>query len=177
MSKRHVKAYPKKFREQVVKLSLSSGRRTREIAEEFEISVDLVRRWVKLAQLDNCPRRRRHFRFDVHLIAANCCTHKHAKVKAWLARRQRFHMHFVPTSSSWMNLIERFIADLTEECVRTGSFTSVAQLVETITVYLAERNANPKPYRWKADGKEILAKIQRARSAMEQQRARQAPLT
>ena len=112
---------------------------------------------------------------DVHLIADNYCTHKHAKVKAWLARRQRFHMHFVPTSSSWMNLIERFFADLTEECVRAGSFTSVAQLVETITVYLAERNANPKPYRWKADGKEILAKIQRARSAMEQQRARQAP--
>ena len=111
----------------------------------------------------------------VHLIADNYCTHKHGKVKAWLARRKRFHMHFVPTSSSWMNLIERFFADLTEECVRPDSFTSVAQLVETITVYLAERNANPKPYRWKADGKEILAKIQRARSAMEQQRARQAP--
>ena len=76
-----------------------------------------------------------------------------------------------------MNLIERFFADLTEECVRPGGFTSVAQLVETITVYLAERNANPKPYRWKADGKEILAKIQRARCAMEQQPARQASIT
>ena len=76
-----------------------------------------------------------------------------------------------------MNLIERFFADLTEECVRPGGFTSVAQLVETITVYLAERNANSKPYRWKADGKEILAKIQRARSAMKQQRARQASIT
>ena len=114
---------------------------------------------------------------DIHLIADNYCTHKHAKVKAWLARRKRFHMHFVPTSSSWMDLIERFFADLTEECVRPGSFTSVAQLVETITVYLAERNANPKPYRWKADGKEILAKIQRARSAFEKQRARQASIT
>ena len=114
---------------------------------------------------------------DIHLIADNCRTHKHAEVKAWLARRKRFHTHFVPTSSSWMNLIERFFADLAEECVRPGSLTSVAPLVETITVYLAERNANPKPYRWKADGKEILAKMQRARSGMEQQRARQSSMT
>ena len=114
---------------------------------------------------------------DIHLIADNYATHKHAKVKAWLARRKRFHMHFVPTSSSWMNLIERFFADLTEDCVRPGSFTSVAQLVETITVYLAERNANPKPYRWKADGQEILAKIQRARRALDQQRAQRQSAT
>lgn len=112
---------------------------------------------------------------DIHLIADNCSTHQHAK--AWLAKRKRFHMHLAPASGSWMKLIERFFADLPEECVRPGSFTSVAQLVETITVYLAERNANPKPYRWKADGKEMLAKIQRARSALDQQRARQPAIT
>ena len=76
-----------------------------------------------------------------------------------------------------MNLIERFFADLIEEDVCPGRFTSLAQLVETITVYLAERNANPKPYRWKACGKEILAKIQRARSATKQKRARRASIT
>ncbi len=108
---------------------------------------------------------------DIHLIADNYCTHKHAKVTAWLAKRERFHMHFTPTSSSWMNLLERFFADLTEDSVRAGSFVSVAQLVEAITAYLAEGNANPKPYRWKADGQEILDKIHRARQAQDRQRA------
>ena len=110
---------------------------------------------------------------DLHLIADNYSTHTHVKVKAWLAKRPRLHMHFVPTSSSWMNLIERFFSDLTQECVRPGSFTSVAQLVEAITIYLVERNLNPEPYRWEANGKEILAKVQRARSALAQQRAQQ----
>ena len=112
---------------------------------------------------------------DVHLIADNYCTHKHAKVTAWLAKRSHFHMHFVPTSSSWMNLVERFFADLTDECVRPGSFASVRRLVTAIEAYLAERNAHPKPYRWKADGKEILAKIQRAREALDRERAQQSP--
>ena len=103
---------------------------------------------------------------DVHLIADNYCTHTHAKVQAWLAKRPRFHMHFVPTSSSWMNLVERFFSDLTEDCVRSGSFTSVRELVKAIEAYMAERNKNPKPYRWRADGKAILAKIQRAREAL-----------
>jgi len=104
---------------------------------------------------------------DVHLIADNYSTHKHAKVKAWLKRHKRFHMHFTPTSSSWMNLVERFFADLTADCIRAGSFTSVKQLTDAITTYLAERNENPKPYRWKADGEKILAKIHRARKALE----------
>ncbi len=104
---------------------------------------------------------------DVHLIADNCSTHKHAKVKAWLKRHKRFHMHFTPVSSSWMNLVERFFADLTEDCIRPGSFASVKQLTDAITTYLAERNENPKPYRWKADGEKILAKIHRARDALE----------
>lgn len=108
---------------------------------------------------------------DLHLIADNYSTHKHPKVKAWLARHPRFHMHFVPTSSSWMNLVERFFRDLTEDAVREGSFGSVRELVAAIEAYLVERNLNPKPYRWKAKGEEILAKIRRARERLAAQSA------
>ena len=102
----------------------------------------------------------------VHIIADNYSTHKHAKVKAWLKRHKRFHMHFTPTSSSWMNLVERFFSDLTGDCVRAGSFASVKELTDAITAYLTGRNENPKPYRWKASGTEILEKIHRARKAL-----------
>ena len=102
----------------------------------------------------------------VHIIADNYSMHKHAKVKAWMGRHRRFHMHFTPTSSSWMNLVERFFADLTEDCVRAGSFASVKELTDAITAYLAERNENPRPYKWKASGQEILEKIHRARQAL-----------
>ena len=101
----------------------------------------------------------------LHLIVDNYCTHKHQRVKDWLGKHPRFHIHFIPTSSSWMNMVERFFADLTNDCVRDGSFGSVRQLVKSIEAYLAERNLQPKAYRWKADGQEILAKIQRAREA------------
>ena len=102
----------------------------------------------------------------LHLIADNYGTHKHAKVVRWLKKHPRFNMHFTPTSSSWMNMVERFFADLTQDCVRAGSFTSVAKLVEAITAYLASRNENPKPYQWKADGATTLAKIQRSREVL-----------
>lgn len=105
---------------------------------------------------------------DIHLIVDNYCTHKHEKVKAWLKRRPRFFVHFTPTSSSWLNLIERFFAELTQNVIREGSFTSVRELVKDIEAYLDERNLNPKPYRWRAEGEVILKKIQRARSALEQ---------
>lgn len=105
---------------------------------------------------------------DIHLIVDNYCTHKHEKVKAWLARRPRFHVHFTPTGSSWMNLVERFFGELTQDVIREGSFTSVRELVKKIEAYLAERNLNPKPYRWRADGETILKKIQRARDALNQ---------
>ena len=104
---------------------------------------------------------------DLHLIADNYCTHKHEKVVSWLQKYPRFHMHFIPTSSSWMNMVERFFADLTQDCVRAGSFASVAELVEAIVTYLASRNENPKPYQWKADGAKTLAKIQKARETFE----------
>jgi len=103
---------------------------------------------------------------DLHLIADNYATHKHAAVRAWLAKHPRFHMHFTPTSSSWLNLVERFFADLTGDVIRTGSFGSVKELAADIKAYLAERNAAPHPYKWKAEGTAILAKIQRARTAL-----------
>jgi transposase len=103
---------------------------------------------------------------DLHLIADNYATHKHPKVKAWLARRPRFTMHFIPTSSSWLNLVERFFADLTGDVIRAGSFASVRDLVHDIEAYLTERNANPKPYKWTAKGEAILEKIHRARAAL-----------
>lgn len=103
---------------------------------------------------------------DIHLIVDNYATHKHPKVKAWMERRPRFHLHFTPTGSSWLNLVERFFADLTGDCIRDGSFTSVAELTRSINDYLADRNLNPKRYVWRADGAQILAKIQRARAAI-----------
>ena len=116
----------------------------------------------------------------LHLIADNYSTHKHPKVKSWIRwrnRRQqdacgldRIVLHFIPTSSSWMNLVERFFRDLTEDVVRVGSFESVQDLVQNITGYLAERNLSPKRYVWKAKGAEILAKIQRARAILEKQK-------
>jgi len=115
----------------------------------------------------------------LHLIIDNYSTHKHAKVKSWIAWRNGSHrkahqserivLHFTPTSSSWMNLVERFFRDLTEDVVRAGSFQSTAELVAKIEAYLSERNLNPKRYVWKAKGEEILAKIQRARAAQDAQ--------
>lgn len=118
----------------------------------------------------------------LHLIIDNYGTHKAPKVKSWIkwrnARqrkqrgRDRMVMHFTPTSSSWMNLVERFFRDLTMDVVREGSFAHVRELQEAIMVYLAERNLSPRRYVWKKRGEEILAKIQRARAAMEKQNAK-----
>jgi transposase len=103
----------------------------------------------------------------LHLIVDNYATHKHENVKAWLKKRPRFHLHFTPTGSSWLNLVERFFADITQDAIRDGSFTSVRQLITAIEDYLALRNEQPKRYQWRAKGEEILAKIRRARMAME----------
>lgn len=103
---------------------------------------------------------------DLHLILDNYATHKHAKVRAWLDRHPRFHLHFTPTASSWLNLVERFFADLTADVVREGSFTSVPELVSAIESYLTERNLSPEPYRWHAKGADILAKLQRAKISL-----------
>jgi transposase len=108
---------------------------------------------------------------ELHLIADNYATHKHPRVNAWLKRHPRFKMHYMPTSSSWLNLVERFFADLTEDVIRSGSFASVVELVRDINTYLADRNANPKRYEWKTEAADILAKIQRARAALEATKA------
>jgi transposase len=102
---------------------------------------------------------------EIHLIIDNYATHKHPAVQAWLARHPRFHVHFTPTSSSWLNLVERFFRDLTEDVVREGSFKSVRQLVRAMETYLTERNLSPKRYVWRKQGQEILAKISKARAA------------
>jgi transposase len=103
---------------------------------------------------------------DVHLILDNYATHKHPKVRRWLAQRPRFHLHFTPTSASWLNLVERFFRDLSQDVVRPGSFASVRELTEAIWAYLTERNLKPQRYEWRADGKAILEKIHRARQAL-----------
>ena len=113
----------------------------------------------------------------LHLIIDNYATHKHPKVKSWIQwRNQRFQkthgvarivLHFTPTSSSWMNLVERFFRDLTEDVVRDGSFQHVRELVAAIERYLGERDLQPKRYVWKAQGQAILEKIERARRAIQ----------
>ena len=103
---------------------------------------------------------------DLHLIADNYSTHKHPTVKAWLQKHPRFHIHFTPTSSSWMNLVERFFADLTADVVRDGSFGSVRELVADIEVFLSHRNEHPRPYHWRANGQAGLEKIRRARQKL-----------
>ena len=100
----------------------------------------------------------------VHLIIDNYATHKHPAVKSWLARHPRLHLHFTPTSSSWLNLVERFFRDLTQDVVREGSFASVKELVRSMETYLTERNLSPKRYVWKKSGQEILNKIALARA-------------
>ncbi len=103
---------------------------------------------------------------DLHLILDNYATHKHPKVLRWLGQRPRFKLHFTPTSASWLNLVERFFRDLSQDVVLPGSFGSVDELVEAIWAYLAERNLKPQRYEWRAEGKVILEKIGRAREAL-----------
>ena len=103
---------------------------------------------------------------EIHLILDNYATHKTPAVKRWLKRHPRFHLHFTPTSSSWLNLVERFFRDLTQEVVLPGSFASVQELKDAIFAYLDERNLSPKRYIWKAKGEEVLAKIKQARERL-----------
>jgi transposase len=104
---------------------------------------------------------------DVHLIADNYATHKHARVKAWLKRHPRFHMHFTPTSASWLNQVERFFGLITGDRIRCGVFKSVAELEAAIERYLEHHNADPKPFVWTASAPAILEKVARGRQALE----------
>ena len=103
----------------------------------------------------------------IHVIADNYATHKHQRVRDWLAKHARFQMHFTPTSSSWMNLVERFFGELTADCIRDGSFRSVDELAESIMDYLAARNKDPKRYVWRAKGVAILEKIELAKITLD----------
>jgi transposase len=104
---------------------------------------------------------------ELHLVADNYATHKHPKVRRWLARHPRFHMHFTPTSSSWLNLIERWFRDLTQKRLRRGTFTSVRQLQAAIFEYVEHHNDRTEGYRWKALPADILAKVRRARAVLD----------
>jgi len=98
---------------------------------------------------------------DVHCIVDNYATHSHPKIKAWLASRPRWHMHFIPTYSSWLNQVERFFSLITDKAIRRGSFTSVKQLVQRIDQFVAAHNVNCQPFKWTATADSILEKLHR----------------
>ncbi len=102
----------------------------------------------------------------VHLILDNYATHKHENVRNWLAKHPRFHLHFTPTSSSWLNLVERWFREITDKAIRRGVFHSVPDLVAAIDDYLQANNDNPKPFVWTATADSILEKVRRGRVAL-----------
>jgi len=103
---------------------------------------------------------------ELHLIADNYATHKHPKVQRWLKRHPRFHMYFTPTSASWLNMVERFFRDLTENQLRRGIFRDVEDLIMAIENYIDRHNESPKPFIWTAKANDILEKVKRARKAL-----------
>jgi transposase len=105
-------------------------------------------------------------RLKVHLILDNYATHNHPKVKAWLARHPRFELHFTPTSSSWLNMVEIFFGKLTDKAIRRGIFHSVPDLIDAIETYLAAHNTNPEPFKWTATTEQILEKVRRGRGTL-----------
>jgi transposase len=104
---------------------------------------------------------------DLHLIVDNYATHKHPKVLSWLKRHPRFHMHFTPTSSSWLNMVERWFREITDKRIRRGIFRSVRELIDAINAYIEQHNSDPKPFVWIAKAEEILAKVKRARAVLD----------
>jgi transposase len=103
---------------------------------------------------------------DLHLIVDNYSTHKSPPVKRWLKRHRRFHLHFIPTSSSWLNLVERWFGEITRKRIRRGTFTSVGELVQAINAYLQEHNRNPQKFVWTKGAETILAKVNRCKEAL-----------
>jgi len=104
--------------------------------------------------------------FDLHLIVDNYGTHKHPRVQSWLRRHPRFHLHFIPTSSSWLNLIERWFRELTDKRIRRGSFQNVPELIAVIREYLDGHNQNPRVFVWTASVDRILAKVAKCKEAL-----------
>ena len=104
---------------------------------------------------------------ELHLIVDNYRTHKHTNVDAWLQKHPRFHLHFTPTSSSWLNLVERWFRELTDKAIRRGVFHSVPDLTEAIEAFLTAHNNNPQPFVWTASADAILAKVGRCKAVLE----------
>ena len=107
-------------------------------------------------------------KLNLHLVLDNYGTHKHPKVQFWLERHPRFTLHFVPTSSSWLNQVERWFGELTQKAVRRGAFVSVAELQEAIEQFLQAWNEAPRPFVWTATVEKIMAKVERARQKLEE---------
>ena len=103
---------------------------------------------------------------DLHLIVDNYSTHKSPMVKRWMKRHPRFHLHFIPTSSSWLNMVERWFRNITDQAIRRGVFTSVPALIKAIEEYLATHNENPKIFTWTKDADTILAKVAKCKEAL-----------
>jgi transposase len=119
--------------------------------------------WLKFLRLID---RKTPKHLPLHLVVDNYATHKHPDVQAWLEKHPRFVMHFTPTSASWLNMVERFFRDISENRIRRDSFTSVAQLEQAIAQYIEHHNQNPKPFIWTASASDILAKVTRAKAAL-----------
>jgi transposase len=122
--------------------------------EEFLVFLKLIDREVEKGR-------------EIHIVLDNYATHKHPDVVSWLAKHQRFHLHFTPTSSSWLNLVERWFRDITTNRIRRGSFASVDVLIEAIEQYIEHNNDNPRPFIWTKTAGEIIAKVRRGRVALE----------
>ena len=103
----------------------------------------------------------------VHAIVDNYATHKHPKVRAWLARHKRWTFHFTPTSASWLNAVEGFFARLTRRRLKRGAFCSIVELQAAINRYLAEANANPRPFQWTKDPNKIIAAVRRGHQVLD----------
>jgi len=120
--------------------------------------------WIRFLNLIN---REVRTDLDVHLICDNYATHKHEKVTRWFARHPRFHVHFTPTSASWLNMVERFFRDLTDTRLRRGVFRSVLEVIDAIDEYIVHHNERPKPFIWTKKASDILAKVVRAREVLD----------
>ena len=107
-------------------------------------------------------------KLKLHLVLDNYGTHKHPKVQSWLQRHPRFTLHFIPTSSSWLNQVERWFGELTQKAVRRGAFISVAELEQAIQRFLQAWNEAPRPFVWTATVEKIMAKVERARQKLEE---------
>ena len=132
--------------------------------------------------IGDCMQRHRHQEFirflkkidgqtpaelDLHLIVDNYGTHKHPRVRSWLGRHPRFHLHFIPTSSSWLNLVERWFRELTDKRIRRGSFRNIPALIRAINDYLDNHNQNPKVFVWSASVEQLMAKIAKCKEALD----------